>query len=708
MKRLPAVALALAGAVAALAQEQKALPAFPSRAEVVTLDVVVVDKQGRPVRGLAAVDFAVFEEGRPQVVVAFEAIDRVPIAAGPMASGTTPDAGVVAQPAQDPRRGFVFVVDDLGLDPVSGVPVVKKAITDWLTTKAAPTDEVTILNTTGDLARTDRVARGRADLLAVLDRIRGRKPLEQATMSEAQAWAIAEGAPGSEALVGQLAQRAFRAGTCSGSRDCTSQVRMAAQQIHDRSDARVGAVLESILRASNALAPLPGRKSIVVLSEGFLLGSRSNQEAAIRASQRTSTAIYLVDARGLHADRSYAADTDEIPNSVKGLFSDTLPATEDGGYLAEATGGLALRNTNDITAGLGRILEESSAYYRIGYQPEKALDGRWRKLNVKVRRRKVDVRARRGYYASPTTTVAAAVPPAVEVSATDTAAAGQPAREAAANADLPSPPAAAQDAAPESFPDPVLATVLEKAGAYVEEYGLAFRDVVAEETYTQWNAGSSQQLRSDLLFVSIPGPIPWTCFRDAFEVNGLRVRDRESRVEKLFVSETRASAMEKADAVIMESARFNLGWGRTINIPTLPLLFLHPDNQRRFRFERKGSRRFGDRQGIEIAFLEIQQPTLVNDGKSGDVVASGRVFVDALEGIVLRTEVSFRAPRALAHLTADYRFDRGLGLWLPAEMQEGYQRPQGGVFDTEATARYAKYRHFGVATEEQVALPPQK
>ena len=293
--------------------------------------------------------------------------------------------------------------------------------------------------------------------------------------------------------------------------------------------------------------------------------------------------------------------------------------------------------------------------------------------------------------------------PAGENSAGD-----EPAREAAGSADLPSLPAVAPVAESEPFPDPVLATVLERAGAYVAQYGEAFRDVVVEETYAQSNNGRKHRSRSDLLFVSIPGPIPWTCFRDAFEVDGLSVRDRESRVERLFLSETRASAMEKASAIIVESARFNFGWGRTINIPTLPLLFLYPDNQQRFRFERKGSRRFGDRQGIEIAFIEIQQPTLVSDGKNGDVVASGRVFVDALEGIVLRTEVSFRAPHALAHLAADYRFDRGLGLWLPAEMQEGYQKPQGGVFDTEATARYAKYRRFGVATEERVALPPQK
>ena len=72
------VALALAGAAA---QDQKPIPAFPARAEAVTLDVVVVDKQGRPVRGLTAADFTVLEDGRPQVVVGFDALESAPIPA---------------------------------------------------------------------------------------------------------------------------------------------------------------------------------------------------------------------------------------------------------------------------------------------------------------------------------------------------------------------------------------------------------------------------------------------------------------------------------------------------------------------------------------------------------------------------------------------------------------------------------------------------
>jgi hypothetical protein len=189
-------------------------------------------------------------------------------------------------------------------------------------------------------------------------------------------------------------------------------------------------------------------------------------------------------------------------------------------------------------------------------------------------------------------------------------------------------------------------------------------------------------------------------------VDGREVRDRESRLEKLFLAEPSVSAMKKADAIIAASAQYNLGARRTVNVPTLPLLFLHPWNQDRFRFECKGRRRFGDREAVEIALVEAARPTLVKDGEGRDVPASGRVFIDARDGVVLRTEVTLHPTYTLANLKTEYRLDAGLGIWLPAEMSEQYRDPQGRSIDTEATARYARYRRFGVSTEEQVALPP--
>ena len=687
--------LALTGS----AQEQNALPAFPSRVEVVTLDVVVVDKQGRAVRGLAAADFTVFEDGRPQVVVAFEAVDlkagpaAVPAAGlpGPAPTTSALPTGSPQPEARSPQpapprseRAFVFLIDDLGLDfgPVSGV---KKAIAQWLNTKALPADDVTILTTSGDLSWNDRVATGREDLLGILGRVQGGRPKAQFVLSEGEAYQILETAAGDRSLesslgpttlIDRLMKRAATAGACALS-DCEFVVRTTARETHDRFVRSTRAVLASVERLSRFLAPRPGRKSIVVFSEGFARGMRRGEEdAALRASQAANTAVHLVDARGLVADALSSAEFKGAPDPIDVGLQTLDGGILDGAYLAEATGGRILRNTNDLALGLERIADESSIYYRLGYQPEKAPDGQWRKLKVEVRRRKVEARARRGYYASPPPMVAAVTP--------------SPSR--------PAPPPA----------DPVLATVLEKAGDYVVRFGETFRDVVVEETYLQWrtNAGAPRRSKADLLYVSIPGAISWTCFRDVFEVNGQPVREHESRLEKLFLAESRASAIQKADAIIIASAQYNLGTLRTVNVPTLPLLFLHPENQHRFRFERKGRRRFGDHDAVEIALHEVVQPTLVNDGERGSVPATGRVFVDPRDGVVLRTEMHFYPSHTIAYLVTDYRFDPRLGIWLPAEMTEQYRDSRNKAIDTEASARYTKYRRFGVTTEEKVTLPP--
>ena len=421
------VALAIAGTAA---QDQKAIPAFPARAEAVTLDVVVVDKQGRPVRGLTAADFTVLEDGRPQTVVGFEAADLSAALPEPPATASGPVATNVKAADSRPGRAFVFVLDDLGLDPIRGAVDTKKAIARWLETKALPSDEVTIVNTSGDVYWSDRVGVGREDLLGVLASIQGRKtpqPSREA-MSEWEAYQIVEfdgrggagastpqaesgpegqappGTPSTRTMMGRVVDRFRLAHACSGA-DCEALVRARAAEVYDRTRRRTQAMLATVERVSAGLSLWRGRKSIYLFSEGLIRDTRLNQaESAIRASQRGNTAVCFVDARGLVAEGFYRAESGAAPNSadvgamsVEGAFL----ATAGGEYLAEATGGKVVRNTNDLGEGLDKLLDESSVYYLLGYQPEKAPDGKWRKLTVKIGRPGLKVRARRGYYASP-------------------------------------------------------------------------------------------------------------------------------------------------------------------------------------------------------------------------------------------------------------------------------------------------------------------
>jgi VWFA-related protein len=268
-----------------------------------------------------------------------------------------------------------------------------------------------------------------------------------------------------------------------------------------------------------------------------------------------------------------------------------------------------------------------------------------------------------------------------------------------------------------------LAPVLQAAGRYVVRFETSFARVVTEEQYRQWADRRVRTLRSDLVFVSAPREIPWALFRDVYEVDGQRVRDRDARLQRLFMDPS-ATTLERANAILHESARYNLGAVyRNVNTPTLPLAFLHPKNQWRFSFERKGTRWILGRQGVEVAYSEQARPTLVRGLDGESLPAKGRFWIAPEDGVVLRAEAAFRfrvlpsTPLGVASaLTAlfeaavatEFRPEPGFEIWVPAEMKELHLRV-GSADDREetgdrieGTARYSKYRRFEVTTEEKL------
>ena len=300
------------------------------------------------------------------------------------------------------------------------------------------------------------------------------------------------------------------------------------------------------------------------------------------------------------------------------------------------------------------------------------------------------------------------------------------------------PPAAASApvaaAGPASAPaDPDLAALLEWAGEYVLEYEADFRVLVAEESCTQsvsqrreaiggpgWDDGPQpsgeqghrvRRTRADLVFARLPGVLSWGSFRDVYEVDGVKVRDRDARLERLFRDDP-TTAVERARAIVRENARYNIGSERTINIPTLPLLFLHPRNRSRFEFERAGRRRVAGVDAVEVRFLETARPTLVREGGAGgDLPAQGSFWVDPTRGTVVRTDTRFRfgADRGIGEVRTEYRREPTLRMWVPSEMEERYEDWSNGSLRsfTGSIARYSNFRQFTVTVEdEKAALPP--
>ena len=277
-----------------------------------------------------------------------------------------------------------------------------------------------------------------------------------------------------------------------------------------------------------------------------------------------------------------------------------------------------------------------------------------------------------------------------------------------------------------------LAPLLERAGRYVVEYGKAFSEVVADENYRQEYLNERRFSRADLVFVTLPGAIPWATFRDVYEVDGHKVRDRTARLEKLFLAAPAETAADQAAAILTESSRINLGPVlRSVNIPTLALLFLHPDNQGRFTFQRKGRGKVQGTEAVEVALVERARPTVVTNGTGGDAPVRGRLWIEPDSGAVLRTDVEYdlgspeQQVRARARVVTEYRRETRLGILVPAEMRERYELPAPStrgfaIFDDhrnqdghsyvviEARAEYGAHRRFEVATDEAFRPPPEK
>jgi formylglycine-generating enzyme required for sulfatase activity len=270
-----------------------------------------------------------------------------------------------------------------------------------------------------------------------------------------------------------------------------------------------------------------------------------------------------------------------------------------------------------------------------------------------------------------------------------------------------------------------LPSILERAGAYVLSFDARFSNVVAEERYVQ-NATSigvgggspsphagafaesagmakiRRTLVSDFLLVRTPSAEIWIPFRDVFEVDGKPVRNRGDRLTKLFLQPP-DTAIQQAQRIVAESARYNVGLNRTINIPVLALAALRPTNQARFTFKRGGEDRAAGPGVFVVEYREHATPTIITGLLGRDMFAHGRLWIEAASGRVLRTELLVEDVRLRAAINTRYRHDDTFGLDVPYEMREEYVLTDGGR--VEGVATYGNFRKFDVSVDTRLGKP---
>ena len=260
-------------------------------------------------------------------------------------------------------------------------------------------------------------------------------------------------------------------------------------------------------------------------------------------------------------------------------------------------------------------------------------------------------------------------------------------------------------------------TIIGSAMRYVIAYEQKFTLLAADETYVQelqrppnpgdnlsrtnpgggMRAGGAMSrlvIKSDFLLVQLGGDGEgWMPFRDAYEVKGAKVRNRNERLLKLFEGGDQ-ERFEKAAKLNEATASHNLGnVARTINIPTLAMMFLHPRVNERFEFTDEGEETIAGRVLRRAAYREVARPTLIKTTRGRDLALTGHIWIDPFTGTVVKTDLNAADPAVRCAITVTYRKDDALDFWVPSQMDE-YYKAALSLDEVLATATYSNVRRF--------------
>ena len=413
----------LAGGSAPTLRGQEEKPAFPAQVDLVTVDVVVVDKKGLAVPGLGESDFTISEGGVAQAITRFEAVTLPAEPPSPQAPATRLPYSTNQIDEAPKTRTFALVFDDIHLSPAQALRA-KVAINHFLETGIRDGDRVTLVATGGGAWWSSRLPEGRQALVAILKRLDGRY-VPDSSPDRVTDWEAMRIIAYDDPDVGYTVQRRFDAYSSAGRERLGDReysdtlrttaavgqidpyVRSRAQDVYNAAVSRRRITMATMTRALRALSEIRGRKGMILVSQGFIHEPDfRDMKQLVEASLRVNVPVYFIDTRGLVALPE--AMTAQFPNlfdvqdTVAVLATITRDA-EGSENVALDTGGFAIKNTNDLSSGILRVSNESQAFYLLGYTPTNpARDGKFRKIEVKLapaRAKGLRVRARRGYFA---------------------------------------------------------------------------------------------------------------------------------------------------------------------------------------------------------------------------------------------------------------------------------------------------------------------
>jgi VWFA-related protein len=384
---------------------------------VTNVDVIVTGKDGKPVSGLTRADFEVLEDGVPQEVTNFLEVVEPPVGtlADGVATAGAPATAPVPAPGSDPRRRLVTVfIDNAVLQPHRRNQVLPH-LSRFMRESIRPGDEVMLTVWSTGLRVTLEPT---GDMAAI-----------EAGIEKLAQWTTAGSNPGNEREqfqrdVGTLID--LYANRDPPEKPPVSQVLSLARSVAMRRSHEMRQKIEALRSVMSAMRGSEGRKVLVLVTEAlttnpgdesfYYISSIRDQfeggqsapiendaqafaisglvEEIANAANSSGVTMYAIDARGLSGGFN---DVDASTNTRVGYRTTVVPETSLTTLraVADLTGGTAFTGTSNWKLAFDTIAADLRTYYSLGYRTSGERRDRMKKVEVRLKKKGLNVRVRR-------------------------------------------------------------------------------------------------------------------------------------------------------------------------------------------------------------------------------------------------------------------------------------------------------------------------
>jgi len=387
----------------AAAPGTKKVYSFTDTVQLVVVDVFAKDKDGNPVPNLKPSDFAITEDGKPQIIKVCEyqelksdpittppaTLEKRPETAAPLPPVSAEVKAVTTNQIAPAKAGEIKYKDkrlmvmffDMTSMPIQDQIRAQESAIKFVKTQITASDLMAIMSFAADVKVVEDFTDDRDKLI---------KDIKNLTVGEGQGFDITD-----------TSDAAADTGAAFTADDSEFNIFNTDRQ------------LSALETAVKMLGSLPEKKALVYFASGMTRDSSGNNQAqltaTVNAAIKANVSFYPIDARGLVASAPLG-DATKGSSSSQGVFTGSSQRSAQSTFqgqqetlttLAGDTGGKALLDDNDLSNGIVQAQKDISSYYILGYySTNTALDGHYRKIDLKIKKDlSAKLEYRHGYFA---------------------------------------------------------------------------------------------------------------------------------------------------------------------------------------------------------------------------------------------------------------------------------------------------------------------